>query len=54
MDIDNRTIRDGLDEEDPSNYLALKRVLEKQTKRHGNERLYNYRFAGKAEEIAVS
>ncbi len=34
----NRTIREGVEEADPSNYLELQRVLEKLTKRYNHER----------------
>jgi hypothetical protein len=37
----NRTIREGLEEEDPSNYLELLRVLAKLTRRYNHERLHS-------------
>jgi hypothetical protein len=37
----NRTIREGLEEEVPSNYLELLRVLGRLTKRYNDERLHS-------------
>jgi putative transposase len=41
MERANRTIRESLEEEDPSNYLELLRVLVKLKRRYNEERLHS-------------
>jgi putative transposase len=41
MERANRTIRESLEEEDPSNYLELLRVLVKLRRRYNEERLHS-------------